>query len=456
MGPVSAALIAQLTALGPSELPAIRTLLRQLGALLEAWTHVAAFDVGASAEVFERELGDRDARDARLLEFESIALLFLCHPDGEVRADAWQLAEAVRLADELLYDVAVKVHVASSISANPSSSLSSSVMMSSASSVLLPQASGVGFGLATSRSSAALFGSVSGSALFGAPLTPSMARSLAPSEMGLDDMLAGPAQQQIQQPAGPPPAQPGPRLAALLQESCAHLMQAAHATETAHSSHFDLAPSAFDPTMLERYSLINWIYGRTGLVWASCAAEIAHTLNAADRWQPLRRAIEERACAFLPRLLTLIGRDVTTDSTAMHLATFLLALRPERDPDTLGGVAAHASSSSSSAAVASSAAAPVDAPHHSAASRGRSGSLAGAHPALSGADDILGLFSDGANDGPTYLSTEQLLASQSPLIQRERDLNALLFSRDTFSMEKRDLLPALFLALGKFCVLSML
>ncbi len=67
---------------------AISTLLRQLGALLEAWVNVGVFEaVGAALDA---ELGDREARDAQLLELECTALQFLMHPRGEVRADAVQ------------------------------------------------------------------------------------------------------------------------------------------------------------------------------------------------------------------------------------------------------------------------------------------------------------------------------------------------------------------------------
>ena len=67
---------------------AISTLLRQLGALLEAWVNVGVFEaIGAALDA---ELGDREARDAQLLELECTALQFLMHPRGEVRADAVQ------------------------------------------------------------------------------------------------------------------------------------------------------------------------------------------------------------------------------------------------------------------------------------------------------------------------------------------------------------------------------
>ena len=64
-----------------------------------------------------------------------------------------------------------------------------------------------------------------------------------------------------------------------------------------------LPRTAFDPALLSRWSFADWIEGRTGLYWPSCLQEVAHTLNAADHWQPLLRAFDARVQPYLDKAM---------------------------------------------------------------------------------------------------------------------------------------------------------
>jgi hypothetical protein len=450
------ALTTQLFALPRSNSSAISTLLRQLGCLLEAWSHSAAFEHHRPSFDLDAELGDRASRDAQLLDLEAIAAVFLCHPHGGVRMDAVQLAEAVRLTDVLLYDCACKAQLAALARAQRNVSVAS---------------------LATQMTEGALFSSTSGQALF-SPFSPQSTRSLstALSDAGAADdenrsvlsgvsftsnlLLAEAAaaaaagntvgaaaanaaakafSAALANAAAEAPAPPSMRLSAMLQSNCAQLMTAAHAAEVAHCVHFDFAGSGFDIAQLERFSFADWIEGRTGLFWPSCIQEIAHTLNAGDAWQPLRRAIEARLLPVLIKSLTDLSvtsdafdnaaRTQVSDAAIGHWVSFCLALRPERDPDALSGASANVSSAADARAADSKDSALVT----------------NAKQRVNEAAAASGI-SESAPLSPSFLSSAELLKHTAPQLVSERYLYSLLLSR-MFSFDRRDMLAALLFAL---------
>jgi hypothetical protein len=65
--------------------------------------------------------------------------------------------------------------------------------------------------------------------------------------------------------------------------------------------------TAFDPALLARWSFADWIEGRTGLYWPSCLQEMAHTLNAADHWQPLLRAFDARVQPYIEKAMAAVS-----------------------------------------------------------------------------------------------------------------------------------------------------
>ena len=210
-----------------------------------------------------------------------------------------QLAEAVRLADRLLFECALKAQMAVHVRAqqlaaqtNGSGSGNNGLGLSSSSLSLM---GGGGNSVGMGMSPSALFASPSGAALL-SPLSPQSTRSLSESGAnggggGMDDdhrsvsglsmasnfllqeasaaaaagNIAGAAAATAAAAAAAraaedamnalvPPAPPSVRLAALLQECCAHLMTAAHAAEVAHADHFDFGGGSGTVTLLRHAS----------------------------------------------------------------------------------------------------------------------------------------------------------------------------------------------------------